>query len=53
MIMTTKMRLKMKNRSHRYDITRPRSRHGHKYTIYKMCLSLMMAICIKQHLGSF
>ena len=28
--------LKMKNRSHRYDIDRPRPRHGHKYTKYKM-----------------
>ena len=46
------MRLKMKNRSNGYDITRPRPRHGHKYTIYKMCLSLMMAICIKQHWSS-
>ena len=35
-----------------YDKTRPRSRHGHKYTIYKMCLSLMIAICIKQHLSN-
>ena len=42
----------MKNRSHRYDITRPRPRHGPKYTIYKMCLGLMMAICIKQHLSN-
>ena len=24
----------MKNRSHGYDITRPRPGHGHKYTIY-------------------
>ena len=40
----------MKNRSHRYDINRPRPRHGHKYTKYKMCLSIMMAVCIKQHL---
>ena len=48
--MTMKMRLKMKNRSHRYDINRPRPRHGHKYTKYKMCLSIMMAVCIKQHL---
>ena len=40
-----------KNRSHRYDITRPRSRYGHKYTIYIMCLSLMMAISINQHLS--
>ena len=46
------MSMKMKNRSHRYDITRPRPRHGPKYTIYKMCLGLMMAICIKQHLSN-
>ena len=44
------MRLKMKNRSHRYDINRPRPRHGHEYTKHKICLSLMMVICIKQHL---
>ena len=51
-LMTRKRRLKMKKRSFRYDITRPRPRHGHKYTIYKMCLSLMMTICIKQHLSN-
>ena len=34
--MAIKMRLKMNNKSHRYDITRPRPRHGHKYTIYKI-----------------
>ena len=28
---------------------RPRSRH--KYTKYKMCLSMMMLVCIKQHLS--
>ena len=44
--MTMKMRLKMKNRSHRYDINRPIPRHGHKYTKYKMCLSIMVVICI-------
>ena len=43
-----KMEMKMKNRSHRYDI---RSRHGHKYGKYKTCLSMMMLICIKQHLS--
>ena len=45
----------MKNRSHRYDIYRPRLRHGLKYTKitkYKICLSIMMVICIKQHLRS-
>ena len=51
-LMTTKMSLKMKNRSHRYDIARLRPRHRHNYIIYKMCLSLMMAICIKQYLSN-
>ena len=32
--MTMKMRLKMKYRSHRYDINRPRPRHGLKQTKY-------------------
>ena len=45
--MATKMRLKIKYRSHRYDINRCRPRHGHKYTKYKMCLSIMMVICMK------
>ena len=31
-LMTMKVRLKMKSRSQIYDITRPRLRHGHKYT---------------------
>ena len=30
-LMTMKMRVKMKNRSQRYDLNRLRSRHGHKY----------------------
>ena len=37
---------------HRYDITRRRPRHGYKYAICKMNLSLMMTICIKQHLSN-
>ena len=28
----------MKNIPQRYDINRPRPRHGHKYTKYKLCL---------------
>ena len=32
------MKMKIKNRSHRYGINRPRARHGHKYTKYKKCL---------------
>ena len=42
----------MKYKSHRYDINRPRPRHGHKYTKYKMCLGRMMTACIKQHLSN-
>ena len=38
--------MKMKNRSHRYDINRPRSRHGQKYGKYKKSLSMMVLICI-------
>ena len=40
----------MKNSSHRYDINRPRFRHGHKYSTYKKNLTMMILICIKQHL---
>ena len=37
-LMAKKMRLKMKNRSSRYNINTPRRWHGHKYTKYKICL---------------
>ena len=47
-----KMKMKMKNRSERCDINRPRPRHGHKHTKYKMYLSIMMVICIMQHLSN-
>ena len=50
--MAMKMRLKMENRSQRYNINRPRPRHGPTYTKYKLCLSILMAICIKQHLSN-
>ena len=39
-------------RSHRYGINRPRSRHGHKSSVYKKCLSMMMLLCIKQYLSN-
>ena len=42
----------MKNRSHRYDIHRPRPRHGYKFIKYKMCFSITMAIFTKQHLSN-
>ena len=51
-LMAIKMRLNMKNRSSRYDINRPRCRHGYKYTKCEICLDIMMVICIKQHLSN-
>ena len=50
--MAMKITLKMKNTSQGYNINRPRPRHGPKCTKYKMCLSIMMVIYIKQHLSS-
>ena len=44
--------MKMKHGSHRYDINRPMSRHGHKYSNYETCLAMMTLICIKQHLSN-
>ena len=49
--MAMKMRSKMKIRSHRYGINRPRSRLRHTYTKYKMYLNIMMISCIKEHLS--
>ena len=42
----------MKNRSQGYEINIPRPRHGRKYTKYKLCLTTVMAICIKQQLSN-
>ena len=39
-------------RSHRYNINRPRFRHGHKYSKYKKFFSMMMLVCIKQPLSN-
>ena len=47
-----KMEMQMKNRSHRYDIDRPKCWHGHKYSKYKKRLSMVMLMCIKQHLSN-
>ena len=44
--------MKKKNRSHRYNINRPRSRHRHKCSKYKTCLSMIMIICVKQNLSN-
>ena len=48
-----KMTLKMKNKSHRYNINKPRSRYGHKYSKYKMSQyddDCMYQATPKQHL---
>ena len=47
------MKMKIKNKSHRYEINRSRSRHGYKYSKYKKCLSMMKLIYSKQHLTTF
>ena len=49
--MAMKMLLKMKNKPHRYNINRPTARHGTNIK-YKIFLSIMMTICIKQHLSN-
>ena len=33
-------------------INRHGSRHGRKYSKYKKCLSMMMLVCVKQHLSN-
>ena len=43
--------MKMKIRSHRYDIYRPGPRHGLKDTKCKKYISMIMFICVKQHLS--
>ena len=47
-----KMRRRIKNKSHRYDIKRTRPRYDYEYTKYKMLLSLIMVMCNKQHLSN-
>ena len=44
----------MKNNSHRYDINRPRPRHEHNYTKYKMCHVFLYngGYMFKQHLSN-
>ena len=47
-IRLTIMKMKIKNRSHRYDINRPKPR----YSKYKKCLNMTLLICIMQHLSN-
>ena len=41
--------MKMKNRSHRYDINSPRSRNELKYSKYKKYLTMMMLYVLRIH----
>ena len=49
-LIVLKIKIKMTNKLHGYDINRRRSRHGHKYTKYKNCLSMIIYFATpKQH----
>ena len=48
LLILMKMKTKMKNGSHRYDLNRPKL----KYSKYKKCLNMMLLICMKQHLNN-
>ena len=45
------MKKKMENRSNRYDMDTNIDLHGYKFSKCKKCLSMIMLIRIKQHLG--
>ena len=47
-----KLKTKIKIDSRKYGINRPRCRYGHKYSKYAKRLSMMMLICVKQHLSN-
>ena len=34
---------------HRFEINKPRPRHRHRYTKYKICHSTMIDSCIKKY----
>ena len=46
------VKTKMKIDSRKYGINRPRCRHRYKYSKYVRRHSMMMLICIKQHLSN-
>ena len=46
------MKMKMKNKSHRHNINRPRPSYGLRYSKHRKSLSMMVLICIKQHLSN-
>ena len=50
-VIMMKVKMGMKIKSQRYEINRPKSRHGRKYSKYKKCLGMMTLLCIKHHLS--
>ena len=46
-LITMTLKDKNKNRSQKFDINIPRSRHGYKCNKYINCLVMMMLICTK------
>ena len=51
-LINIKMKIKMKKRSHRYDINGPKARNGNKYIKHKKFCKMIMLICIKQLLSN-
>ena len=47
------MKLKMKNRSHRYDLNRPKLRQRHKYSKYEKSLSMIMLYVLTNTQATF
>ena len=46
------MKMKMIKRKQIRHVSRPRSRHGYKYSKYRKCLDMMILIFSKQHLSN-
>ena len=46
------MKMKMKNSSHRYDIIKPKPKHGHKYANGIISVSVWWCLYVKQHLSN-
>ena len=47
------MKMTMKNRLHRYDINRPKARHGNKYTKNKKCRRMISLFVLSNAYAAF
>ena len=47
-----KMNIEKEYTLHRYHLNRTRPLHGYRHTKYKTCLTIMVLICIRQHLSN-